>query len=68
MNLTSARKQARQLIGTGISIRYKTSDVALICGRLKLGNKSIKPDRHQLDLDIAEHLETVWKERRHAVD
>ena len=68
MNLTRARKQARNIICTGSSVRYKSSDVSLICGRLRFGNKAIKPERHHLDIGIAEHLETVWQERRHAFE
>jgi len=68
MRIDRARQLAFSILGIGLQFRYNGSDVSLVCWRLRFGNLKITPERHQLDLDLAEQLETMWQERRHAFE
>ena len=68
MRLNRARELGSSILGIGHQFRYNSSDVTRVCWRLRFGNSSIKPERHQLDLDLAEQIETMWQEKRHAFE
>lgn len=68
MRLEQVRVEALSILGIGRQFRYNSRDVGMICRRLRLGYDKMCPDRHQLDLDLAEKVEAAWQERRHGIE